>query len=97
MDIGVQTFTIRKFQKKDLYKSIKKLIDMGFKSFELARINFNKENFLKGDNMKNKKVLLMGLALVGLTTLASCGGGTTPSTPSTNPSTKHSWSAHILH
>ena len=35
--------------------------------------------------MKNKKVLLMGLALVGLTTLASCGGGTTPSTSSTNP------------
>ena len=44
MNIGVQTFTIRKYQKKDLYGSLKKLIDMGFNSFELARIKFNKEN-----------------------------------------------------
>ena len=35
--------------------------------------------------MKNKKVLLMGLALVGLTTLASCGGGQGgTSTPASN-------------
>lgn len=35
--------------------------------------------------MKNKKVLLMGIALVGLTSLPSCGGGGgTPSFPNTN-------------
>ena len=46
MNIGVQTFTIRKYQKKNLYNSIKKLVDMGYSSFELARIKFNKNNAL---------------------------------------------------
>ena len=46
MNIGVQTFTIRKYQKKNLYNSIKKLVDLGFNSFELARIKFNRKNAL---------------------------------------------------
>lgn len=46
MNIGVQTFTIRKYQKKNLYQAIKRLVDMGFSSFELARIKFNKDNAL---------------------------------------------------
>ena len=44
MEIGVQTFTIRKYQKKNLYKAIEKLINLGFLNFELARIKFNKTN-----------------------------------------------------
>ena len=46
MEIGVQTFTIRKYQKKNLFKAIEKLIDLGFLNFELARIKFNKTNAL---------------------------------------------------
>ena len=46
MNIGVQTFTIRKYQKKNLYKSIEKLVELGYSSFELARIKFNKKNAL---------------------------------------------------
>ena len=44
MDIGVQTFTIRKAQKKNIEKAYLPLIELGIKSFEVARIDFNKEN-----------------------------------------------------
>ena len=44
MDIGVQTFTIRKAQKKNIEKAYLPLIELGIKSYEVARIDFNKEN-----------------------------------------------------
>ena len=47
MNVGVQTFTIRKAQKKSIEKAYLPLIDLGIKSFEVARIDFNKENATK--------------------------------------------------
>lgn len=44
MDFGVQTFTIRKFQKKSIRSSYLPLIELGIKSFEVARIDFNSKN-----------------------------------------------------
>ena len=44
MDIGVQTYTIRKTQKKSIEKAYLPLIELGIKSFEVARIDFNKRN-----------------------------------------------------
>ena len=44
MDIGVQTYTIRKAQKKNIEKAYLPLIELGIKSFEVARIDFNKKN-----------------------------------------------------
>ena len=42
MNFGVQTFTIRKWQKKDLEKAYLPLIQMGIKDLEIARIHFDK-------------------------------------------------------
>ena len=47
MQIGVQTFTIRKAQKRNLEKAYLPLIEMGIRDFEIARIPFNRENALK--------------------------------------------------
>ena len=47
MEIGVQTFTIRKAQKKSFEKAYLPLIDLGIKCYEVARIDFNEENALK--------------------------------------------------
>jgi sugar phosphate isomerase/epimerase len=44
MDIGVQTFTIRKAQKKNIEKAYLPLINLGIKSFEVARIDFTEDN-----------------------------------------------------
>ena len=44
MDFGVQTFTIRKSQKKDIEKSYLPLIEMGIRNLEVARIDFNERN-----------------------------------------------------
>ena len=44
MDVGVQTFTVRKAQKKNIEKAYLPLIELGIKSFEVARIDFNKKN-----------------------------------------------------
>ena len=44
MNIGVQTFTIRKTQKKDIEKAYLPLIELGIKSLEVARIDFTPEN-----------------------------------------------------
>ena len=44
MNFGVQTFTIRKAQKKDIYKSYLPLIEMGISELEIARIDFNEKN-----------------------------------------------------
>ena len=47
MNIGVQTFTIRKAQKKSITNAYLPLIKHGIKSFEVARIDFNKKNALE--------------------------------------------------
>ena len=46
MRVGVQTFTIRKVQKKNIEKSYLPLIKMGVLDYEVARIKFNNENAL---------------------------------------------------
>lgn len=47
MNIGIQTFTIRKAQKKSITKAYMPLIRLGIRSFEVARIKFNKKNALE--------------------------------------------------
>lgn len=44
MKIGVQTFTIRKAQKKSIRMAYLPLIELGIRSFEVARIDFNEKN-----------------------------------------------------
>ena len=44
MTFGVQTFTIRKEQKKDIRQAYLPLIKMGIREFEVARIDFNRQN-----------------------------------------------------
>ena len=44
MKFGVQTFTVRKAQKKSIREAYLPLIRMGIKSFEVARIDFNSQN-----------------------------------------------------
>lgn len=44
MGFGVQTFTIRKAQKRDILASYLPLIDMGIHELEVARIDFSEKN-----------------------------------------------------
>ena len=44
MKFGVQTFTVRKAQKKNIRRAYLPLIECGIKSFEVARIDFNPKN-----------------------------------------------------
>ena len=44
MDFGLQTFTVRKAQRKSIRSAYLPLIEMGIKSFEVARIDFTKKN-----------------------------------------------------
>lgn len=44
MTFGVQTFTIRKRQRKSIREAYLPLIKLGIKSFEVARIDFSPEN-----------------------------------------------------
>ncbi len=44
MKFGVQTFTVRKAQKKSIRDAYLPLIHLGIKSFEVARIDFNSKN-----------------------------------------------------
>ena len=44
MNFGVQTFTVRKKQKKDIKAAYLPLIQMGILEFEVARIDFTPEN-----------------------------------------------------
>ena len=44
MNFGVQTFTVRKAQKKSIRRAYLPLIELGIKSFEVARIDFNEKN-----------------------------------------------------
>lgn len=41
MKLALQTFTVRKEQKKDIYNTLKKCIDMGFNAFELSRFEYD--------------------------------------------------------
>lgn len=47
MKFGVQTFTIRKKQKKDFLQSYLPLIKMNITDLEIARIDFTRENAIK--------------------------------------------------
>ena len=47
MQFGVQTFTIRKSQKKSIREAYLPLIKLGVKRFEVARIDFNDQNAKK--------------------------------------------------
>ena len=44
MSFGVQTFTVRKKQKKDMERAYLSLLEMGVTELEVARINFTEEN-----------------------------------------------------
>ena len=44
MKFGVQTFTVRRAQKKSIEKAYMPLIKLGIKSFEIARIDFSFQN-----------------------------------------------------
>ena len=44
MKFGVQTFTIRRAQKKSIRRAYLPLVDLGIKSFEVARIDFTIKN-----------------------------------------------------
>ncbi len=44
MKFGVQTFTVRKAQKKGIRRAYMPLIGLGIKSFEVARIDFGEKN-----------------------------------------------------
>ena len=44
INFGVQTFTIRKHQKKSIREAYMPLIRLGIKSLEVARIDFNLKN-----------------------------------------------------
>ena len=44
MNFGVQTFTVRKAQKKSIEKAYLPLIELGIRSFEVARIDFSFKN-----------------------------------------------------
>ena len=44
MNFGVQTFTVRKAQKKNIEGSYLPLVDMGVGELEIARIDFTPEN-----------------------------------------------------
>lgn len=47
MNFGVQTFTVRKYQKKDIETAYLPLIRLGIKDYEIARIKFNRKNALR--------------------------------------------------
>lgn len=46
MNIGVQTFTVRKAQKRGIREAYLPLLDMGIRNFEIARMEFNEKNAL---------------------------------------------------
>lgn len=54
MKFGVQTFTIRKAQKRSIRDSYLPLIKMGIRSFEVARIDFNEKNARELLALKNE-------------------------------------------
>ena len=47
MNVGVQTFTVRRTQRKSIRAAYLPLIEMGIKTLEIARIDFNEKNALE--------------------------------------------------
>ena len=47
MKFGLQTYTIRKYQKKNLETAYQPLAKMGIQSLEIARIDFSRDNAVK--------------------------------------------------
>lgn len=54
MNFGLQTFTIRKAQKKDMESAYLPLVEMGISELEIARIDFNKKNAEKVRRLSEK-------------------------------------------
>lgn len=54
MIFGVQTFTIRKAQKKSIREAYLPMIKMGIKSFEVARIDFSSDNANELKSLKDE-------------------------------------------
>ena len=46
MQLGVQTFTVRREQRRSLRAAYLPLIEMGIRRFEIARIDFSERNAL---------------------------------------------------
>ena len=53
MDFGLQTFTIRKIQKKNIELAYQKLYEMKITNLEIARIKFSKNNAYKINLIKS--------------------------------------------
>lgn len=54
MNIGLQTFTIRKAQKKDMESAYLPLKKIGISDLEIARIDFNRKNAVKVKELVDK-------------------------------------------
>lgn len=54
MEFGVQTFTVRRTQKKNIRAAYIPLIKLGIKNFEVARIDFNEKNANTLNELKNE-------------------------------------------
>ena len=54
MKFGLQTFTIRREQKRDMKKAYLPLVKMGISSLEVARIDFSRENAEKLRSLKSQ-------------------------------------------
>ena len=54
MEFGVQTFTVRRMQKKNIRQAYLPLIKLGIKNFEVARIDFNEKNAKALNELKNE-------------------------------------------
>ena len=54
MEFGVQTFTVRKIQKKSIRAAYLPLIKLGVKNFEVARIDFNEKNAKALNELKSE-------------------------------------------
>ena len=59
MEFGVQTFTVRRIQKKNIRQAYLPLIKLGVKNFEVARIEFNEKNAKALNELENE----FGIAL----------------------------------
>ena len=54
MNFGLQTFTIRKIQKKSIEKAYLPLVEMGIRELEIARIDFSMKNATAVKKMSEK-------------------------------------------
>ena len=54
MKLGVQTFTIRKMQKKDIEKAYLPLIEMGIRHVEIGRMKFTEENARQVKDLRDR-------------------------------------------